>query len=1094
MVTPLDQAYVIGSQNFKSWSQNFDPNRYLRVLPHPETKVPFKSAFQDWQTGKPGNYFSSWGANPNLVATLNMDEINEIKIEGFGTLRSGDGVIPWLNNSRTPYEQLAGYNGTIPGPMIITEPGDTLNIRLQNSFKQTTNFHAHGLHVSPMGRGDNVLHSVAPAESWQIKLEIPEDHDIGLDWYHPHLHGLTNEQVASGIAGQLVILAPHDIPDLDKFDPRTNPFFILSLNTFGIQQVDRQGAAGDPLNQNPNQVVPAGTPLQVNVADTGEFIYQLSDAPFMGYNAKPLSYDPTKPTGDPSQNLSYYGGGALAEPTENVIHTVNGQYNPTLDLVTGNWNAFNFSNMNSNAFHLIQLVKQVGDRLVPQDLQVIALDGDASGTIDSKTREVTVMPVMGPGQRVTVQKWFEEPGTYYFLSNGTEELLGDATAALIKGKKGFEDGHLIWSPQVLATVVVEGKPIPEGNPPEPYDVIVEKAKEIDQLISKGENNQTDRERTFIWSANIGGALAQGNIPDDLDPISFEGAYRINGNYFATNFSDSMVPLTMPMLNTSEVWNMVNSSGALDPNLPPQINIPLLEWHPFHIHQNDFTVLSINGIPTSEVTESVLSGVLQDTISLSPTYDPKIAPTRENPYGVPMIGGTPSQTRILMEFSDFPGNFVNHCHILFHEDAGMMAPVRVILNTEDTWLGSASNTNNDGEVILRRAHNPGKSTALLPFGDSFRGNVEVAIADINFIEKPKSAQNVTDNVTDVAVIQSTLPPDQTQFTVKVFDGKSLMAESSQTKVNGNNSNLLISQFNPFLGQTFTTKTKTAIAAGDINGDGHADIVVGISNSATEIEIYSGKDFSLMARLSPFTQSPSFHGTFNLSTGDIDGDNFEDILVSGHGLVEIYGGKDITTQGSLDGKATALRSSMLSGEFEPYGKSHAQIEITSGYILQRPDIPNGAATQTYHANITTMIKGEVPAGHEAIKVFTFVGGAHHGGHGSNGDHADHGSTSPSSGSSSNHGSHGSSSTANPASSHSTPSGVIPQGLRLDTEFTPLQKVDSLFGTFADLPGLPRGEPVLYLQNLSGTTDIIHLGAGNSPSQISTSFLITSSSILS
>ena len=31
----------------------------------------------------------------------------------------------------------------------------------------------------------------------------------------------------------------------------------------------------------------------------------------------------------------------------------------------------------------------------------------------------------------------------------------------------------------------------------------------------------------------------------------------------------------------------------------------------------------------------------------------------------------------MDFEDYPGSYVNHCHILFHEDAGMMAVVRVI---------------------------------------------------------------------------------------------------------------------------------------------------------------------------------------------------------------------------------------------------------------------------------------------------------------------------------------------------------------------------------------------------------------------------------
>ena len=42
--------------------------------------------------------------------------------------------------------------------------------------------------------------------------------------------------------------------------------------------------------------------------------------------------------------------------------------------------------------------------------------------------------------------------------------------------------------------------------------------------------------------------------------------------------------------------------------------------------------------------------------------------------------TPGYVRIHQTFQDFPGSFVLHCHILAHEDRGMMQLVRVIPGT------------------------------------------------------------------------------------------------------------------------------------------------------------------------------------------------------------------------------------------------------------------------------------------------------------------------------------------------------------------------------------------------------------------------------
>jgi FtsP/CotA-like multicopper oxidase with cupredoxin domain len=107
-----------------------------------------------------------------------------------------------------------------------------------------------------------------------------------------------------------------------------------------------------------------------------------------------------------------------------------------------------------------------------------------------------------------------------------------------------------------------------------------------------------------------------------------GAFQINGKSFSPNRVD-----VVAHLGTVEEWILVNSSP---------------EQHPFHTHTDYFQVMSVNGTAYN-------ANGRQDTVII-PSHGSVV---------------------IRVEFEDFTGLTVFHCHILAHEDGGMMATLRVV---------------------------------------------------------------------------------------------------------------------------------------------------------------------------------------------------------------------------------------------------------------------------------------------------------------------------------------------------------------------------------------------------------------------------------
>ena len=116
----------------------------------------------------------------------------------------------------------------------------------------------------------------------------------------------------------------------------------------------------------------------------------------------------------------------------------------------------------------------------------------------------------------------------------------------------------------------------------------------------------------------------------------------DGNTFfidGKEFDPSRDDITVTLGDVEE-WTLRNVSG---------------ERHVFHIHQLDFLVTSVNGQP-------VPPDNLNDVVDL--------------PYAQ---NGVPGEVKVIIPFTDpiMVGRFVFHCHIVGHEDAGMMATLVVL---------------------------------------------------------------------------------------------------------------------------------------------------------------------------------------------------------------------------------------------------------------------------------------------------------------------------------------------------------------------------------------------------------------------------------
>lgn len=121
------------------------------------------------------------------------------------TLSAAETMVPYGSSTRWAMT----YNGKTAGPTLRVHPGDHVTVTLVNKLTKSTSLHTHGLHISPTQ--DDPFIMVDPGKSYSYTYDIPMDQASGTYWYHPHVHGITAEQVASGLSGAILVENADDV-------------------------------------------------------------------------------------------------------------------------------------------------------------------------------------------------------------------------------------------------------------------------------------------------------------------------------------------------------------------------------------------------------------------------------------------------------------------------------------------------------------------------------------------------------------------------------------------------------------------------------------------------------------------------------------------------------------------------------------------------------------------------------------------------------------------------------------------------------------------------------------------------------------------
>jgi len=239
-------------------------------------------------------------------------------------------------------------------------------------------------------------------------------------------------------------------------------------------------------------------------------------------------------------------------------------------------------------------------------------------------------------------------------------------------------------PQPLELIALDGYPLAQTR--KENQILIPPAGRAEFIVAAPPSGASASLITNTYQTGPTGNVDQGQTLADIELSSNAAGYHIAkavapGNFEELKFSNlsNQTPTAQRKLYFSEEFGGTNGpiqfyitvdgqpQRVFDPNEKPVIVTKVgavedwtienraLETHAFHIHQIHFMLLEVDGKPAPNQD-------MLDTVTI-PYWDGK------GPY---------HSVKVRMDFRDptTAGTFVFHCHILLHEDLGMMHKILV----------------------------------------------------------------------------------------------------------------------------------------------------------------------------------------------------------------------------------------------------------------------------------------------------------------------------------------------------------------------------------------------------------------------------------
>jgi L-ascorbate oxidase len=510
-------------------------------------------------------------------------------------------------------------NNRLPAEPNCAPPGHNINIpRCFNA----TNLHTHGLWVSPAGNSDNVLLSINSGVQFQYEYNVPPDHPAGTFWYHSHNHGSTALQVSSGMAGALIIRGSRSPTSTSPGDVDTilidpdNGRRPLRERIVLLQQI--QYACRDA-----KRAIKIG-PSQEYVCDPGDV------GGIEGYD----QFGP----GTWSASGRYTTINGLVMPTFanaqvgqiehwRIIHagvrdTIKLSFRklaeprPALPLAVGQQDQWVARNC-------------TGPEITQFDL---ASDGLTRSQIVARPQSV-----FQPGYREDLLMIFPEPGSYCVIDGAApaeatvnQQVKGRRLLGLVKvaGAQPVVDPAAVLKDKLIAAAT--------AALPEPVRTRVvgdlEAGLKLSAFVPHPDiaDDEVVNTQTLAFNINV-----QTNPP----------TFMIDGR----PYDPARIDRTL-VLGTADRW-VITSNFAN---------------HPFHIHVNPFQIEKIIDLKGNDVS-----------VTGEPN-DPQYANLKRT-WKDTLLVKQGYVVEIRTRYQRYIGDFVLHCHILDHEDQGMMQNVRIAVS-------------------------------------------------------------------------------------------------------------------------------------------------------------------------------------------------------------------------------------------------------------------------------------------------------------------------------------------------------------------------------------------------------------------------------